>query len=287
MRYEAIIWDCDGVLIDSEVLACYVIVKSLTDIGYKIPLEDYFRRFLGKSQAQMFHEIELETGLQLEKKFSNDLIFARQKEVFSQHLQETAGVRDVLNTLDIPMAVASGSNFDRLCYTLEITNLIDFFNGHIYSTEMVKKGKPAPDIFFYAAEKLNVSPEKCLVIEDSINGVNAAKAAGMDIYANESNYVRFNGTESYDNARIVSYIWTLNDTFQDLSLTGSTPMHFFEDPGTYGVKGRSRPLTRFFIPRQQDALAACTSQNKTGLYKSRHDHHTKTILQMLMEIGHV
>ena len=182
MRYEAIIWDCDGVLIDSEVPACSAIVEILAELGYKISLEDYFNRFVGKGITQLFFEIKQETGIQLEKKFSSDLLFVKQKEFFNKSLQETDGIRDVLDALNIPMAVASGSNFKRLCYTLEITNLIDYFNGHIYSSEMVKKGKPAPDIFLYAAEKLNVSPEKCLVIEDSIHGINAAKAAGMDVY---------------------------------------------------------------------------------------------------------
>lgn len=183
MRYEAIIWDCDGVLIDSEVLACSAIVEIFADLGYKISLEDYFNRFIGKGLTQVFSEIKQETGLQLEKKILKDILLAKQKEFFNRTLEETDGIRDVLDTLNIPMAIASGSNFDRLCYTLEITNLIDYFNGHIYSTEMVKKGKPAPDIFLYAAEKLNVSSEKCLVIEDSIHGINAAKAAGMDVYA--------------------------------------------------------------------------------------------------------
>ena len=183
MRYEAIIWDCDGVLIDSEVLACSATIEIFADLGYKISLEDYFNRFIGKGLTQVFSEIKQETGLQLEKIFLKEILLEKQKELFSQSLQETDGIRDILEALNIPMAVASGSNFERLCYTLEITNLIDYFNGHIYSTEMVKKGKPAPDIFLYAAEKLNVSYEKCLVIEDSIHGINAAKAAGMDVYA--------------------------------------------------------------------------------------------------------
>ncbi|MFH1157953.1 MAG: HAD family phosphatase [Pseudomonadota bacterium] len=183
MRYEAIIWDCDGVLIDSEALACSVEVKILEDLGYKIPLEDYYRKFLGKSPAQMFDEIERETGLKLEKSFPNDLLLARQKEIYSQSLQATAGIRDVLDALNIPMAVASGSNPELLGYALGLTNLAECFNGHIYSAELVKKGKPAPDIFLHAAGKLNVPPERCLVVEDSIHGINAAKAAGMDVYA--------------------------------------------------------------------------------------------------------
>jgi HAD superfamily hydrolase (TIGR01509 family) len=183
MKYKAIIWDCDGVLIDSEVLACGVAVEILAEIGYTIPLDTYLNRFMGKSSAQMFQQIEQETGLNLTEIFPTERMKERQKAVFNRHLQAISGVEDVLKAVNLPMAVASGSESERLQHTLSITNLIGYFNNHIYSVERVQNGKPAPDIFLYAAEKLKVAPKDCLVIEDSIHGVNAAKAGGMDVFA--------------------------------------------------------------------------------------------------------
>jgi HAD superfamily hydrolase (TIGR01509 family) len=183
MKYKAIIWDCDGVLIDSEVLACGVAVEILAEIGYSIPLDKYLNQFMGQSSAQMFAQIEQETGLKLAEIFPVERLKEKQKAVFNLHLQAISGVENVLKTVNLPMAVASGSESERLQHTLSITNLIGYFNTHVYSVELVKNGKPAPDIFLYAAEKLKVVPENCLVIEDSLHGVNAAKAAGMDVFA--------------------------------------------------------------------------------------------------------
>lgn len=183
MKYKAIIWDCDGVLIDSEVLSCTAAVEILAELGYKITLEKYLNDFMGKSTAQMFSDIEAETGLQLQKNFPDATLQQRQKDIFTQHLKATEGMAETLKQLTIPMAIASGSSSARLEHTLKITQLFDFFKDHIYSAEMVKNGKPAPDVFLYAADKLGVNPADCLVIEDSIHGVHGAKAAGMDVFA--------------------------------------------------------------------------------------------------------
>ncbi len=176
-RYAAVIWDCDGVLIDSEVLACSPVVDILTEKGAEITLEDYLHRFMGKSAAQMLKELGISGSFPL-----SDLQ-ARQKEAFTRHLKAIPDVHDVLDSIFVPVAVASGSEMARLELTLELTHLLDYFSGHIYSAEMVKRGKPAPDIFLLAAEKLGVNPKDCLVIEDSPHGVTGALAAGMDVYA--------------------------------------------------------------------------------------------------------
>jgi len=176
-RYAAIIWDCDGVLIDSEVLACSPVVDILKEKGAQITLEDYLHRFMGKSAAQMLKELGISGSFPL------DDLKKRQKEAFTRHLKAIPDVHDVLESIFVPVAVASGSEMARLEHTLELTHLLDYFSGHIYSTEMVKNGKPSPDVFLLAAEKLGVEPKDCLVIEDSVHGVKAAQAAGMDVYA--------------------------------------------------------------------------------------------------------
>lgn len=183
MKYKAIIWDCDGVLIDSEAIACAVAAEALVTLGYKISTEDFIDRFMGKSDKQVFAEIAQETGLQLEEAFRNSKATEKTKELFNGSLKAIAGIAEALKSFSVPMAVASGSSPARLEHSLTLTALISYFNGHIYSAEHVKNGKPAPDVFLHAAQNLGVKPEECLVIEDGIHGITGAKAAGMDVFA--------------------------------------------------------------------------------------------------------
>jgi HAD superfamily hydrolase (TIGR01509 family) len=181
-RYAAVIWDCDGVLIDSEALACAASAEMLCSLGMQVTLDDYLHRFMGKSHAQMIAE------LGYEGEFPEAELAARQSALFKRELKERelkaiSGIRRVLESVQLPMAVASGSSPARLKETLELTGLLGYFKGHLYSAEMVARGKPAPDVFLLAAEKLGVSPRDCLVIEDGRHGVTGAKAAGMAVYA--------------------------------------------------------------------------------------------------------
>lgn len=182
-QYKAILWDCDGVLIDSEVLACSVAANYLCELGYPITTEQFVERFMGNSRKQILAEILAETGNDYTAAFEKGGTVQAKREVFETQLKATPGIVDVLQSIDLPMAVASGSDPDRLKFTLGLTSLLDYFNGHIYSAEGVAKGKPAPDIFLHAAEKLGVAPEDCLVVEDGIHGIHAAQAAGMDVIA--------------------------------------------------------------------------------------------------------
>ncbi len=176
-NYAAVIWDCDGVLIDSEALACGSSVDVLREKGYDITLQDFLERFMGKSRAQIME------GIGFTGDYPAEEMRARKWEAFKNHLKATPGIHDVLNSLAVPTAIASGSDPERLEYTLGLTGLLDYFKEHVYSAELVKNGKPAPDIFLYAAERLGVAPKDCLVVEDSPHGISGAKAAGMDVYA--------------------------------------------------------------------------------------------------------
>jgi HAD superfamily hydrolase (TIGR01509 family) len=181
-RFKAILWDCDGCLIDSELIACSHAAELFTQAGYPITTEDYILRFAGQGKEHIFSTIEKETGLDLRGKIDRGDKIRRRNELFQDHLKEIPGISLFLQQSRVPMAIASGSEFDRLEYTLRLTNLYDRFMPHIYSSSLVAKGKPAPDIFLYAADKLNVRPEDCLVIEDSENGVRAGRAAGMAVF---------------------------------------------------------------------------------------------------------
>lgn len=183
MKYKAILWDCDGVLVDSEYIACGAAVEFLAQHGYRTTLEDFLTRFMGKGRQQILEDVRAESGLDLSAVFMGDTYGRFQNERFTASLKAVSGVESVLNRAEVPMAVASGSELARLHFTLGLADLLHHFDGHIYSAEGVAKGKPAPDIFLHAAEKLGVAPEECLVIEDGIHGIHAAQAAGMEVWA--------------------------------------------------------------------------------------------------------
>jgi len=181
--FSAIIWDCDGVLIDSEVIACGVMLDHFAALGYNMTLEDFIIRFMGKNFRRICAEIADETGIDIQAGFDADAYKAEQYAAFEKSLLPSVGVREFLQSCGVPVAVASGSELARLHLTLDVTSLRGFFGAHIYSADMVKNGKPAPDIFLHAARRLGIAPQECLVIEDGIHGIHGAKAAGMEVWA--------------------------------------------------------------------------------------------------------
>lgn len=182
MFFKALIWDCDGCLIDSEHIACSLGAKLLSDAGYSITAENFIRRFCGQGSAHVFKTILEECGIDYRPHMEGIDKKALQKDAFRLHLKIIPGIHETLSQLRLPMAIASGSEYDRLEYTLQLTGLYERFKERIYSSSLVSNGKPHPDIFLYAAAQLSVRPEECLVVEDSLNGVKAAKAAGMTVF---------------------------------------------------------------------------------------------------------
>jgi HAD superfamily hydrolase (TIGR01509 family) len=177
---ELIIFDCDGVLIDSEVIANRVNVEVLAGLGVGFTLEDYMERFVGVSLRDEVVEIERLRNIKLPDDYESRLTTHKHK-IFDQELKAIEGIAEFVTSIKLPKAVASGSSPERLEYTLKLTHLWGLFAPHIYSTTLVPKSKPAPDIFLYTADKFNIKPEKCLVIEDSTLGVRAGVAAGMTV----------------------------------------------------------------------------------------------------------
>lgn len=181
MSVEAILWDCDGCLIDSEAIACGHAAEELTQAGYPLSMEEFVLRFAGKTRSDIYSVIQQETGLTLADKIDRSATRTRRNQLFREHLRPISGIIETLDTLSLPMAVASGSEFERLEFTLRIVGLFERLMPHIYSADIVAHGKPAPDIFLHAATQLGVPPARCLVVEDSENGVRAGVAAGMKV----------------------------------------------------------------------------------------------------------
>ena len=177
---DLIIFDCDGVLVDSEVLSCGCLSEVLHERGVELSIEQVLRLFLGRSTADV-----IEYCRAAGKALPNDFLTAlslRIRETFRCRLESIAGVGTLLSELRIPFCVASSSDLERVSFSLELTGLAGHFGDRVYTSQMVRCGKPAPDLFLHAAAATGSKPDRTLVIEDSVSGVMAAKAAGMRVW---------------------------------------------------------------------------------------------------------
>jgi HAD superfamily hydrolase (TIGR01509 family) len=177
MKPDLIIFDCDGVLIDSEVLSCRCLSEVLARYGISLGLDQALDLFLGRSATAVLDHYQA-LGRSIPEQFYMELRTAV-RAAFLAALCPIEGVRSVLEGLQVPHCVASSSDLDRVSFSLSLTGLAPHFGSRLYSAQMVERGKPAPDLFLYAAERMQAKPCNTLVIEDSVSGVTAAKAAGM------------------------------------------------------------------------------------------------------------
>jgi HAD superfamily hydrolase (TIGR01509 family) len=173
-----VIFDCNGVLVDSERLAAAVASQELTRAGFALPPEVIGHYFTGRRPADMFAEIERAARRKLPDNFAQTLTSATLAR-FRQELRTTAHAAYALSWLRGPKCVASSSALDRVRLSLETTDLIRFFDPYLFSAVDVARGKPAPDLFLHAAARMDAEPSQCIVVEDSPVGVTAAIAAGM------------------------------------------------------------------------------------------------------------
>ncbi len=180
MHPQLIIFDCDGVLIDSEVIACRVTADALTQAGYAISTEDLVLRFAGHSSRSMYDIVERGLGHKLPEDFEANTRLTLET-AFQTELRAMRGIEATLDALRIPACVASSSSPARLSFTLGLVGLHARLAPHVFSAVSVAAGKPAPDLFLLAAETMRTAPSDCLVIEDSVPGVHAARAAGMRV----------------------------------------------------------------------------------------------------------
>ncbi|MFO1121905.1 MAG: HAD family hydrolase [Hyphomicrobiales bacterium] len=177
----AVIFDCDGVLVDSEMLSAGVLMGMMAEIGLPITPEVFRGDFLGRSFAAAAQRAELRFGRPLPPDFQmryRARLLARMKE----DLRPMQGVRELLARMRASYCLATSSSPERLALSLSVTGLAPYFANRAYTASEVRNGKPAPDLFLHAAEQLGVAAERCLVIEDSEMGVRAAHAAGMRVW---------------------------------------------------------------------------------------------------------
>jgi len=182
---SAIIFDCDGVLVESEVLAQEVETKVLGELGLHYDRKEFTARFMGMSDAAFWDTLEKDAAERLGRSIKDEIrgpMHAMMREAVLTRLTEVQGARNTIAAVTLPKAVASSSTKQGLEIKLKMVEHWEHFAPHIYSAEHVTHAKPAPDLFLHAAKELGIAPEECLVIEDSINGVKAAKAANMRVW---------------------------------------------------------------------------------------------------------
>ncbi len=178
---DLVIFDCDGVLVDSEPIAVRVDLAVLAEFGLALSQDEVIERFVGRSPAVMLGVIEAHIGRPIPDRLeSYEHLYTA---AFEAELTAVDGVGEALDQIANPSCVASSSEPDSLRRKLELTGLYHRFEGRVFSASEVENGKPAPDLFLHAAERMAVDPSRCVVVEDSRYGVEAARAANMDVLA--------------------------------------------------------------------------------------------------------
>jgi HAD superfamily hydrolase (TIGR01509 family) len=180
-KISLVIFDCDGVLVDSEYLSAQVLIETFAEIGVTIDLPFVYTHFLGHSFSSVAAKFAKLHGTGVTDSFETDYRASLLRR-FSSELKPMPGVIAVLDSLAVPYCVATGSSPLRATRSLELTGLTSRVKDRLFTTSMVTYGKPAPDIFLHVAREMAVSPRQCLVIEDSASGIEAAKAAGMIVW---------------------------------------------------------------------------------------------------------
>ena len=182
--YPPLIFDCDGVLVDSEAVYLTVELAALAELGVRYDRTSYVRTFMGLSpdrwRRDLAADVEARTGAPLPPAFFVELDATLRRAIYD-HLRPVPGAREAVAAVDGPRCVASSTPWARLTWKLVRTGLDDLFGPHVYSADAVDHGKPAPDLFWHAAAGMGIDAARCVVVEDSVNGVLAGVAAGMTV----------------------------------------------------------------------------------------------------------
>lgn len=184
-NYKCIIFDCDGVLVDSEAISAKVFREMVSELGCDMDFKTVLEQITGTSMKENLKFFANCVGNELPDDFEKDFR-ARTYEAFKMDLKPIPGVHELINKIKVPIGVASSGPATKIKLNLTTTGLIDKFGDNIFSCYDIESWKPEPDIYLHAAKQLGFRPEDCAVIEDSISGVKAATAGGFDVYALEN-----------------------------------------------------------------------------------------------------
>ncbi|GBE91399.1 HAD family hydrolase [Nostoc cycadae] len=180
-RFKLVIFDCDGVLVDSEPIVNRIFAQTLTEAGFPITYAEVTQKFIGKSLQTCLEIIEESYNKSLPKNFV-ERCKEREIAALQQELTAVSGITEVLEQITLPKCVASNSSHRHIQLVLNLTGILHQFKGKLYSAHDVSRPKPFPDVYLHAAEQMNTNPEHCVVVEDSVTGVQAGYAAGMTVF---------------------------------------------------------------------------------------------------------
>lgn len=180
-KYKCVIFDCDGVLIDSETIAVGILVDMANDLGANIDRKGAVSQFKGKLFSFCMDTISELIGKPLPETFESDYR-VKSFEAFKENMKPIEGIKAVLQNLELPFCTASSGPEDKIRLNLGLTGLLPFFEDNIFSCYTIKKWKPDPTVFLWAVETMGFKPSECIVVEDSLSGVRAAKSGGFDVF---------------------------------------------------------------------------------------------------------
>jgi HAD superfamily hydrolase (TIGR01509 family) len=203
MKYKCVIFDCDGVLVDTETISYTVLIEMTKSLGLNINLDFAIKNFPGISLKSVFQYIEDRIGYNIPIDFEKEY---REKTfaAFKNELKPIEGVHNLLDRLKVPFCVASGGPLEKIRLNLTIAKLLNKFTDNIFSSYEIGSWKPDPGIFLFAAEKMGYKPNECVVIEDSLAGVKAAQTGGFDVYV----YIK--GKKVFENTN-VHFFYDMNN----------------------------------------------------------------------------
>lgn len=187
--FDGVIFDCDGVLVDSEKIGVHIDRKVLAEVGINFTVEEVVANFMGKSDKYFIETVESIIGKSVPNNWLEE-ISRRYQEAFENELTPVPGIVAALDELELPHCVASSGSHEKMRFTLGKTGLLERFENKLFSSTQVERGKPHPDLFLFAAKQMGWEPERCLVVEDSHAGVEAGLAAGMKVAAYAGGFLK-------------------------------------------------------------------------------------------------
>lgn len=210
MKYKCIIFDCDGVLVDSESISAKVFREMVSELGCNLDFETVRQQITGTSMKENLKYFTDCVGHALPDNFESEFR-RRSYEAFNTDLKPVKGIHSLLEKITVPYCTASSGPQKKIKLNLTTTNLIDKFDGNIFSSYDIGSWKPEPGIYLYAAKEMGFKPKECAVIEDSLTGVKAAKAGGFDVFGytqkgNEEPYEKLGATVFFDMSELCNLL---------------------------------------------------------------------------------
>ena len=209
-----IIFDCDGVLVDSEPLSIEVDRQMLAELGWHLSLDEIIERFVGRSHEHFIQEVTKYLGVPPPPEW-DEKSTPLYRAAYEKSLKPVDGIVAALDRLKLLFCVASSGTHEKMAFTLGLTGLLNRFEGHMFSATEVENGKPAPDLFLHAAKSMGWNPTSCIVVEDSVYGVKAGLAAGMRVIA-YSGGVTNSGKLAHSGVTVISNMAELPGAISDL-----------------------------------------------------------------------